>query len=81
MRSTYVAARLYGGEVTLELAEKLITEAAGREDELALIQHGLMYLWNLSAPGEKIMLEGRRCGARQSTRFLGHSLGADRAGR
>jgi formylglycine-generating enzyme required for sulfatase activity len=54
-------ALIYGGEVTLELADKLITEAAGRDDELPLIQHGLMYLWNRSAArtkaNEKIVLD------------------------
>ena len=34
MRAIRRPAPIYGGEVTLELAEKLITEAAGREDEL-----------------------------------------------
>jgi hypothetical protein len=60
MRAIRRPALIYGGEVTLELAEKLITEAAGREDELPLIQHGMMYLWNLSSPtrpGEKIVLD------------------------
>src|SRR5579862_1946443 len=46
MRAIRRPAQLYGGEVTLDLAERLVADAAGREDELPLIQHGLMYLWN-----------------------------------
>jgi formylglycine-generating enzyme required for sulfatase activity len=54
-------ALLYGGEVGLEFAERLIADVGGREDELPLIQHGLMYIWNAAAakaqPGNKIVLE------------------------
>jgi hypothetical protein len=54
-------AMLYGGEVTLGLAERLIAEVAGREDELPLIQHGLMYIWSAAtskaSPGAKIILD------------------------
>jgi formylglycine-generating enzyme required for sulfatase activity len=39
-------AQLYGGEVSLDLAERLIADSAGREDELPLIQHGLMLMWH-----------------------------------
>jgi energy-coupling factor transporter ATP-binding protein EcfA2 len=42
-------AELYGGEITMELAERLIADVRGREDELPLIQHGLMLLWNAAA--------------------------------
>jgi hypothetical protein len=38
-------AQLYNGDVTAELAERLIADVRGREDELPLIQHGLMLLW------------------------------------
>jgi energy-coupling factor transporter ATP-binding protein EcfA2 len=38
-------AQLYNGDVTVELAERLIADVRGREDELPLIQHGLMLLW------------------------------------
>ena len=38
-------ARLYGGQVSPELADKLITDAGGGQDQLPLIQHGLMLLW------------------------------------
>jgi formylglycine-generating enzyme required for sulfatase activity len=54
-------ALLYGGEVSLDLTEQLIADVGGREDELPLIQHGLMYLWNNTAAktpaGSKIVLE------------------------
>jgi Sulfatase-modifying factor enzyme 1 len=54
-------AQLYGGEVTLALAERLIADAAGREDELPLIQHGLMLMWHDAAveiqPGGRIVLD------------------------
>lgn len=42
-------AELYGGEVTIALAERLVADVRGREDELPLIQHGLMLLWNAAA--------------------------------
>jgi formylglycine-generating enzyme required for sulfatase activity len=54
-------AQLYGAEVSLDLTERLIADVAGREDELPLIQHGLMFLWNAAAaklrPGNKIVLK------------------------
>jgi formylglycine-generating enzyme required for sulfatase activity/energy-coupling factor transporter ATP-binding protein EcfA2 len=54
-------ALLYGGEVSLDLTEQLIADVGGREDELPLIQHGLMYMWNTAAAatpaGKKIVLE------------------------
>ena len=61
LRAILRPAQVYGGEVASELAEKLIAEAGGREDELPLIQHGLMFLWNAAAakakPGERIVLD------------------------
>ncbi len=61
LRAILRPARVYGGEVGLELAEKLVAEAGGREDELPLIQHGLMFLWKVAAarlkPGEQIVLD------------------------
>ena len=38
-------AALYGGEVARPLAERLVADAAGAQDTLPLIQHGLMRLW------------------------------------
>jgi formylglycine-generating enzyme required for sulfatase activity len=47
--------------VSLDLAERLIADAAGREDELPLIQHGLMLTWHDAAakvqPGGRIVLD------------------------
>jgi formylglycine-generating enzyme required for sulfatase activity len=61
LRAIRRPALLYGGEVSLELAERLVADAGGREDELPLIQHGLMYIWNatgaVSQSGSKIVLE------------------------
>jgi formylglycine-generating enzyme required for sulfatase activity len=61
LRAIRRPALLYGGEVSLELAERLIADVGGREDELPLIQHGLMYMWNSAAgkaqAGDKIVLE------------------------
>jgi hypothetical protein len=45
MRAIREPATLYDGEVTQELAERLIAEAGGGQDQLPLIQHGLMRLW------------------------------------
>ena len=38
-------AELYGGHVSEALAERLIADAGRDQDELPLIQHGLMVLW------------------------------------
>jgi energy-coupling factor transporter ATP-binding protein EcfA2 len=46
-------AQIYGGEVAVDLAERLIAEARGREDELPLIQHGLMELWKKASENSK----------------------------
>ena len=60
LRAIRRPALLCGGEVSLDLAERLIADAGGREDELPLIQHGLMYIWNNAVAkarwGEKIIL-------------------------
>ena len=51
-------AQLYGGDVSADLAGRLIAAARGGEDELPLIQHGLMMIWDRAAqatpPGKKI---------------------------
>ena len=58
MRAIRRPAQLYGGAVSAGLAERLIAEARGSEDELPLIQHGLMMIWEQAAqarlPGAKI---------------------------
>ena len=38
-------AKLYGGEIEPALADALIADAGGGQDQLPLIQHGLMRLW------------------------------------
>ena len=45
LRAICEPATLYGGEVSQELAERLIADAGGDQDQLPLIQHGLMRLW------------------------------------
>jgi energy-coupling factor transporter ATP-binding protein EcfA2 len=53
LRAIQRPAELYGGEVTVELARRLVADVRGREDELPLIQHGLMLLWNAAANASK----------------------------
>ena len=36
---------MYGGALDEALAERLIASVRGREDELPLLQHGLMLMW------------------------------------
>ena len=45
MRAIREPATLYGGEVSRELAERLIADAGGHQDQLPLIQRGLMRLY------------------------------------
>ena len=40
LRAIREPATLYGGEVSRELAERLIADAGGHQDQLPLIQHG-----------------------------------------
>ena len=44
VRAIREPASLYDGEVSIDLAERLIHEAAGGQDQLSLVQHGLMLL-------------------------------------
>ena len=44
IRAICEPALLYDGEVSLALAQRLIADAGGRQDQLPLIQHGLMML-------------------------------------
>ncbi len=46
LRAIRRPAELYGGSVTQDLAENLISDVRGREDELPLIQNGLMLMWH-----------------------------------
>lgn len=45
LRAIREPATLYGGAVELTLAERLVTDAGGGQDQLPLIQHGLMAMY------------------------------------
>lgn len=45
LRAIREPAQLFDGEVSVELAEQLIHDAGGGQDQLPLIQHGLMLLY------------------------------------
>jgi formylglycine-generating enzyme required for sulfatase activity len=61
MRAVRRPAQMYGGEFDEGLAERLIGSVRGREDELPLLQHGLMLMWEDAErgtkPGERKRLE------------------------
>ena len=63
MRAVRRPAQMYGGEFDEELAERLIASVRGREDELPLLQHGLMLMWEdakrRAPPGGRATLDGR----------------------
>ncbi len=46
MRAVRRPAQMFGGEFDERLAERLIASVRGREDELPLLQHGLMLMWD-----------------------------------
>jgi TPR repeat protein len=52
VRAIRQPARLFGGEVTADLCERLIADARGKIDELPLIQHGLMLFWHTALQAE-----------------------------
>jgi hypothetical protein len=59
MRAIREPATLYGGEVSRELTERLIADAGGGQDQLPLIQHGLMLLWRRKTlPSRGLFEEG-----------------------
>ncbi len=47
-------ARLFGGDVERALVRRLLEDAGGEPDQLPLLQHALMRLWD-SAPGERLL--------------------------
>ena len=55
-------AQMYGGVFDEALAERLIASVRGREDELPLLQHGLMLMWDDAAqrtgPDGAVTLDG-----------------------
>ena len=65
MRAVRRPAQMYRGEFDEELAERLIASVRGREDELPLLQHGLMLMWEeakrRAAPGGRV--DARRRGS------------------
>ncbi|UZE14739.1 ATP-binding protein [Pseudomonas sp. B21-053] len=57
LRAICEPAKLFDGEISLPLAERLIVDAGGGQDQLPLIQHGLMLLFeqhvaNTEQPGQ-----------------------------
>jgi WD40 repeat protein len=50
-------ARIFGGEVERALVRRLLAEAKGENDQLPLLQHALMRLWDLDA-GSKLLTVG-----------------------
>ncbi|MGO9740554.1 MAG: hypothetical protein ACLPN5_03380 [Roseiarcus sp.] len=58
LRAVRMPAKLYGGEVEEPIARKLIAGVRGREDELPLLQHGLMLMWEEAAAMAPIRLDG-----------------------
>ena len=61
MRAVRRPAQMYGAEFDEGLAERLIASVRGREDELPLLQHGLMLMWEearRARSGERVALDG-----------------------
>ena len=58
LRAVREPAELYGGWVSPDLAERVIADASVEQDELPLIQHGLMVLWREA--GEQQPQEARK---------------------
>jgi hypothetical protein len=62
MRAVRRPAQMYGAQFDEGLAERLIASVRGREDELPLLQHGLMLMWEDAAgrahEGERARLDG-----------------------
>ena len=54
LRAIREPATLYDGEVTRELAERLILDGGGGQDQLPLIQHGLMLLYNANCNTDSV---------------------------
>jgi hypothetical protein len=61
MRAVRRPAQMYNGSIDEALAARLIASVRGREDELPLLQHGLMLMWEEAARGKAgrpIVLDG-----------------------
>ena len=48
--------RLFGGEVEADLVRRLLVEAKGESDQLPLLQHALMRLWNMNQSDKLLTL-------------------------
>ncbi len=51
-------ARLFGGEVAPELVRRLLADVKGESDQLPLLQHALMRLWDLDDGDQLLTLKG-----------------------
>lgn len=49
-------ARLFGGEIEPDLVRRLLSEARGESDQLPLLQHALMRLWDLDT-AERVLTQ------------------------
>jgi hypothetical protein len=62
LRAVGKPAQMYGAVFEESLAERLIASVRGREDELPLLQHGLMLIWEdgqqRARAGEQVKLDG-----------------------
>jgi hypothetical protein len=61
LRAVRRPAQMYDGFIDDALAARLIASVRGREDELPLLQHGLMLMWDEGTrgrTGERIVLDG-----------------------
>ena len=68
MRAVRRPAQMYGAEFDEGLAERLIASVRGREDELPLLQHGLMLMWEDAVRRASAGRAQERSTARSSTR-------------
>ena len=61
IRAVRRPAQMYDGSIDEALAARLMASVRGREDELPLLQHGLMLMWDealRTRAGERIVLDG-----------------------
>jgi hypothetical protein len=77
LRAIREPATLYDGEVSRELAERMIADAGGGQNQLPLIQHGLIVLWRHEI-GEAASLRGSRRTPRPSATRAGRTTGSPR---
>ena len=54
LRAINEPAELFGGSIERLLADRLITDAGSNQDQLPLLQHGLMLLWRKKTGGQKL---------------------------